>query len=43
MAAKKLLFRSAAREKIFSGTTPLADAVRITLGPNGSRIMQTRI
>lgn len=34
MAGKKLLFKSAAREKVLSGATTLADVVRITLGPN---------
>jgi hypothetical protein len=31
MAGKRLLFKSAAREKVLSGATALADAVRITL------------
>ena len=39
MAAKKLLFRSAAREKILSGATALADAVRITLGPKSKCVL----
>jgi len=39
MAAKKLLFRSAAREKILSGATALADAVRITLGPRSKCVL----
>jgi chaperonin GroEL len=39
MAAKKLLFRSAAREKILSGATTLADAVRITLGPKSKCVL----
>ena len=33
MAGKRLLFKSAAREKVLSGATALADALRITLGP----------
>ena len=33
MSGKRLLFRSAAREKILTGATALADAVRIILGP----------
>jgi len=33
MPAKRLLFKSAAREKILKGDTALADAVRVTLGP----------
>ena len=39
MAAKKLLFRSAAREKILIGATALADAVRITLGPKSKCVL----
>ena len=39
MAAKKLLFRSAAREKVLSGATALADAVRITLGPKSKCVL----
>ena len=31
MPHSKILFRSAAREKILSGATQLADAVRVTL------------
>lgn len=33
MTAKTVLFRGAAREKVLRGTTQLADAVRLTLGP----------
>jgi chaperonin GroEL len=39
MPAKKLLFRSAAREKILTGATALADAVRITLGPKSKCVL----
>src|SRR5579864_3352917 len=39
MASKRLLFRSAAREKILSGATALADAVRITLGPKSKCVL----
>ncbi|HUJ32311.1 MAG TPA: chaperonin GroEL [Candidatus Acidoferrum sp.] len=39
MAAKKLLFRSAAREKILIGATALADAVRITIGPKSKCVL----
>jgi len=39
VAAKKLLFRSAAREKILIGATALADAVRITLGPKSKCVL----
>ncbi len=33
MAHKRILFRSAAREKILRGATQLTDAIRVTLGP----------
>ena len=39
MPAKRLLFRSAAREKVLSGATALADAVRITLGPKSKCVL----
>lgn len=39
MAAKRLLFRSAAREKVLSGAAVLADAVRITLGPKSKCVL----
>ena len=39
MSAKRLLFRSAAREKVLSGATALADAVRITLGPKSKCVL----
>jgi chaperonin GroEL len=39
MAAKRLLFRSAAREKILGGAAALADAVRITLGPKSKCVL----
>ena len=39
MASKRLLFRSAAREKILSGAAALADAVRITLGPKSKCVL----
>lgn len=39
MAHKKILFRSPAREKILRGTTQLADAVRVTLGPKSKSIL----
>jgi chaperonin GroEL len=39
MSGKKLLFRSAAREKVLSGATALADAVRITLGPKSKCVL----
>jgi chaperonin GroEL len=39
MTAKQILFRSAAREKVLRGTTHLADAVRITLGPKSKSVL----
>lgn len=39
MAHKQILFRSAAREKILQGTTLLADAVRVTLGPKSKSVL----
>jgi chaperonin GroEL len=42
MAPKQILFHSAAREKILQGTTQLADAVRITLGPRSKSVLIER-
>ncbi|MEN9773093.1 MAG: hypothetical protein RL322_163 [Pseudomonadota bacterium] len=39
MVAKKILFRSQAREKVLSGATQLADAVRVTLGPRSKSVL----
>ena len=39
MAHKHVLFRSAAREKILRGATQLADAVRVTLGPQSKSVL----
>ena len=39
MAHKQILFRSAAREKLLRGTTQLADAVRVTLGPRSKSVL----
>jgi len=39
MAYKKVLFRSAAREKILHGATLLTDAIRITLGPKSKSVL----
>lgn len=39
MAHKRLLFHSAAREKILSGATQLADAIRVTLGPKSKSVL----
>jgi chaperonin GroEL len=39
MAHKKILFDSAAREKVLVGATALADAVRVTLGPKSKCVL----
>ncbi|RYG29767.1 MAG: molecular chaperone GroEL, partial [Burkholderiales bacterium] len=39
MAAKHLLFHAAAREKILRGSSQLADAVRLTLGPKSKSVL----
>ncbi|WP_248802364.1 chaperonin GroEL [Pseudomonas sp. MWU13-2100] len=39
MAHSKVMFRAAAREKILSGATQLADAVRVTLGPKSKSVL----
>ena len=39
MAAKQVLFRSAAREKVLRGATQLADAVRLPLGPKSKSVL----
>jgi chaperonin GroEL len=39
MTHKRLTFRSGAREKILSGATQLADAVRVTLGPKSKSVL----
>lgn len=39
MAHSKIMFRSAAREKVLSGATQLADAVRVTLGPKSKSVL----
>lgn len=39
MVYKRLMFRSAAREKIVSGATQLADAIRVTLGPKSKSVL----
>lgn len=39
MTYKRVLFRSAAREKILKGVTQLADAVRVTLGPKSKSVL----
>ena len=42
MAHKQLLFRAAAREKVLQGRHPLADAVRVTLGPKSKCVLIER-
>jgi len=42
VAHKQVLFRSAAREKILRGTTQLAEAIRITLGPKSKSVLIQR-
>ena len=39
MPAKRLLFRSAAREKVLAGASALADAVKVTLGPKSKCVL----
>lgn len=39
MAHKRVLFKSAAREKILDGASQLADAVRVTLGPKSKSVL----
>ena len=39
MPHKRLLFQSAAREKVLRGATTLADAVRVTLGPKSKSVL----
>jgi chaperonin GroEL len=42
VAHKHLTFRSAAREKILSGASQLADAVRVTLGPKSKSVLMQK-
>ena len=39
MPFKRLLFKSAAREKVLKGATALTDAVRVTLGPKSKCVL----
>ena len=39
MPHKRMLFHSAAREKILNGTTALVDAIRVTLGPKSKSVL----
>lgn len=42
MAHRKILFRSAACEKMLRGTTQLADAIRVMLGPRSKAVLIER-
>ncbi len=42
MTAKRVLFHSAAREKVLHGATQLAEAVRVTLGPRSKSVLMQR-
>ena len=42
MSHKNITFRSEARQKILRGTTALADAVRVTLGPRSKSVLIER-
>ena len=42
MAHKRVMFRSAAREKILRGAAQLADAIRVTLGPKSKSVLIQR-
>lgn len=42
MTAKHVMFRSAAREKILHGSSQLADAIRVTLGPKSKSVLIQR-
>ena len=42
MAYKRVMFRSAAREKVLHGATQLADAIRVTLGPKSKSVLIQR-
>jgi chaperonin GroEL len=39
MVAKKLLVRSEARERILAAAMPLADAIRVPLGPESKSVL----
>lgn len=39
---KRLLLRGDARERVLKGATTLADAVRVTLGPNSKCVLVER-
>ena len=42
MPYKRMLFHSAAREKVLRGATALADAVRVTLGPKSKSVLKQK-
>jgi chaperonin GroEL len=42
MAAKQLMFDQAARQKVFTGLSKLAAAVKVTLGPSGRNVVLAR-
>ena len=39
MAAKEIIFHESARNLILSGVNALADAVKVTLGPEGRNVV----
>ena len=42
MASKRLMFKSAAREKVLKGAAALTDAVRVTLGPKSKCVLMEK-
>jgi len=42
MASKRLIFKSAAREKVLKGAAALTDAVRVTLGPKSKCVLMEK-
>jgi chaperonin GroEL len=42
VSAKSIRFRELARYKMFAGVDMLADAVKVTLGPNGCNVIPER-
>ena len=42
MASKRLVFKSAAREKVLKGAAALTDAVRVTLGPKSKCVLMEK-
>ncbi|TNF64193.1 MAG: molecular chaperone GroEL, partial [Deltaproteobacteria bacterium] len=39
MAAKEIIYDTAARDRILSGVNSLANAVKVTLGPKGRNVV----